>query len=75
MSRSSLLYRRHRFPGEIISHRVWLFYRFSLSYRDIEELMDQRGVRVTYETIRQWCLKFGQMIGRRTASPSASTRR
>ena len=74
MSRSSPLYRRHRFPGEIISHRVWLFYRFSLSYRDIEELMDQRGVRVTYETIRQWCLKFGQMIGRRTASPSAHSR-
>ena len=62
MSRSSSLYRRHRFPGEIISHCVWLYYRFSLSYRDIEELMAQRGVRVTYETIRQWCLKFGQTI-------------
>ncbi len=62
MSRSSSLYRRHRFPGEIISRCVWLYYRFSLSYRDVEELMAQRGVRVTYETIRQWCLKFGQTI-------------
>ena len=62
MSRSSSLYRRHRFPGEIISYCIWLYYRFSLSYRDIEELMAQRGVRVSYETIRQWCLKFGQTI-------------
>lgn len=62
MSRSSSLYRRHRFPGEIISYCVWLYYRFSLSYRDIEELMAQRGVRVSYETIRQWCLKFGQTM-------------
>jgi putative transposase len=62
VSRSSSLYRRHRFPGEIISHCVWLYYRFPLSYRDIEELMAQRGVRVSYESIRQWCLKFGQTI-------------
>ena len=62
MSRSSHLYRRHRFPGEIISHCVWLYYRSPLSYRDIEEMMAQRGVRVSYETIRQWCLKFGQTI-------------
>lgn len=62
MTRRSSLYHRHRFPGEIISHCIWLYYRFSLSYRDIEELMAQRGVRVTYETIRQWCLKFGQTI-------------
>ena len=62
MNRSSSPYRRHRFPGEIISYGVWLYYRFSLSYRDIEELMTQRGVRVSYESIRQWCLKFGQTI-------------
>jgi putative transposase len=62
MSRSSSLYRRHHFPGEIISRCVWLYCRFSLSYRDIEEMMAQRGVRVSYETIRQWCLKFGQTI-------------
>jgi len=54
------LYRRHRFPAEIISHCMWLYFRFCLSYRDIEELMLVRGVCVTYEAIRQWCQKFGQ---------------
>lgn len=49
-----------RFPQEIIAHAVWLYFRFSLSYRDVEELLAARGVVVTYETIRQWCLKFGQ---------------
>jgi putative transposase len=49
-----------RFPPEIISHAVWLYFRFSLSFYDIEELLAQRGIAVTYETIRQWCLKFGQ---------------
>jgi putative transposase len=53
-------YKGFRFPSEIISHAVWLYFRFSLSYRDVEELMAQRGIVVTYETIRQWCLKFGQ---------------
>jgi len=54
------LYRRHRFPSEIISHSVWLYFRFALSYRDVEEIMAVRGVVVTYEAIREWCLKFGQ---------------
>ena len=54
------LYRRHRFPAEIISHAVWLYFRFALSFRDVEEIMAMRGVRLTYETIREWCLKFGQ---------------
>ena len=58
-----ILYRRHRFPAEIISHCVWLYFRFCLSYRDIEELMLLRGVCVTYEAIRQWCQKFGQTFG------------
>ena len=53
-------YKRHRFPTEIISHTVWLYNRFSLSYRDVEELLAERGIIVTYETIRQWCQKFGQ---------------
>src|SRR5712692_5454040 len=60
MTTPDTLYRRHRFPGEIISHCVWLYFRFCLSYRDIEELMLVRGVFVTYEAIRQWCQKFGQ---------------
>jgi putative transposase len=54
------LYKRHRFPAEIISHSVWLYYRFSLSYRDVEELMAERGVTLTYEAVRYWCRKFGQ---------------
>ena len=53
-------YNGYRFPPEIISHAVWLYFRFSLSFRDVEELLAQRGIVVTYETVRQWCLKFGQ---------------
>jgi putative transposase len=53
-------YKRHRFPAEIISHSVWLYYRFSLSYRDVEELMAERGVTLSHEAVRYWCRKFGQ---------------
>jgi putative transposase len=59
MHQPSALYKRHRFPGEIISHAVWLSYRFLLSYRDVEELLAERGIAVSYETIRRWCRKFG----------------
>jgi putative transposase len=54
------LYKGYRFPSVIISHCVWLYFRFSLSFRDSEELMAERGIILTSETIRQWCLKFGQ---------------
>src|SRR5919199_3402245 len=53
-------YKNHRFPGEIISHGVWLYYRFTLSYRDVEELLFERGITVSHEAIRQWCRKCGQ---------------
>jgi len=53
-------YKNHRFPAEIIRHGVWLYYRFCLSSRDVEELLLTRGVVVTYEAIRKWCHKFGQ---------------
>jgi hypothetical protein len=56
----SSLYKGHRYPVEIISHGVWLYHRFPLSLREIEELMLARGVLVTYETVRAWCRKFGQ---------------
>lgn len=56
----SRLYRGFRFPSEIISHIVWLYFRFALSFRDVEELMASRGIFVSYETIRQWTLRFGQ---------------
>ncbi len=52
-------YQRHRFPSEIISHALWLYHRFSLSFREVEEVLAKRGITVTYETIRQWCQKFG----------------
>jgi putative transposase len=54
------LYKRHRFPAEIISHCVWLYFRFSLSYRDVEEMMLERGVLLSHEAVRYWCRKFGQ---------------
>ena len=58
-------YRGYRFPADIISHAVWLYYRFGLSFRDVEDLLAQRGVTVTYEAIRQWCRKFGLDYARR----------
>lgn len=60
MNTSTPAYKNHRFPPEIISHAVWLYFRFSLSYRDVEEFLSERGIVVTYEAIRKWCRKFGQ---------------
>ena len=48
-------YKNHRFPGEIISHGVWLYYRFPLSYRDVQELLFECGITVSHEAVRQWC--------------------
>ena len=58
-------YHGHRFPPEIISHAVWLYYRFCLSLRDVEDLLAERGVIVSYETIRQWSRKFGAEYARK----------
>ena len=55
-------YKRHRFPPQIIAHVVWLYVRFNLSLREVEELMLARGVDVSYETIRRWSVKFGPLI-------------
>src|SRR6202040_1336403 len=60
-----LSYRRHRFPPVVIQHAVWLYLRFTLSYRDIEELLAERGLDISYESVRSWVLKFGPMIARR----------
>jgi transposase-like protein len=57
-------YARHRFPPEIIRHVVWLYLRFTLSYRDVEELLAERGIEVSYETARRWVVKFGPMFAR-----------
>jgi hypothetical protein len=53
------LYRRHRFPAEIIGHAVWLYFRFKVSHRDVEELLAERGIQVSYEASRLWCRQFG----------------
>jgi putative transposase len=58
-------YKRHRFPSDIISYAVWLYYRFNLSHRDIEDLLAQRGMTVSREAIRLWCIKFGAIYTRR----------
>jgi putative transposase len=55
----SNIYKRYRFPSVIIQHAVWLYYRFNLSHRDIEDLLAERGINVTYEAIRLWCNRFG----------------
>jgi transposase-like protein len=57
-------YHRYRFSPLIISHAVWLYHRFCLSFRDAENLLAQRGITVSYETIRQWCLTFGPEYAR-----------
>jgi len=58
-------YKCHRFPPDIISYAVWLYYRFNLSHRDIEDLLAQRGITVSREAIRLWCIKFGAIYTRR----------
>ena len=59
MKNKKPLYHGYRYPKEIISHAVWLYHRFCLSLRDVEELLAERGINVTYESIRQWCNHFG----------------
>jgi putative transposase len=56
---------RHRFPADIISHAVWLYHVFSLSFRDVELLLAERGMSVSYETVRRWCKKFGHTFASR----------
>jgi len=68
-------YARHQYPPAVIQHSVWLYLRFTLSYRDVEELLAQRGLDVSYETIRRWVLKFGlafaRQLRRRRPRPSS----
>ena len=54
----NISFRRHRFPASIIQHSVWLYFRFPLSYRNVEDLLADRGICVSYETVRRWALKF-----------------
>ena len=65
MNRSESLYKRHRFPPEIIQHAVWLYYGFNLNSRDIEDLLAERGIAVSYESMRLLCIKFGSKYAKR----------
>ena len=60
----TISFARHQFPPEIIRHAVWLYVRFTLSYRDVEDLLAERGLDVSYETVRRWVLKFGPLFAR-----------
>ena len=60
----TISFARHQFPPAIIRHAVWLYMRFTLSYRDVEDLLAQRGLDVSYETVRRWVLKFGPLFAR-----------
>ena len=64
MTNDTPSYRRYRFPAEIISQAVWLYHRFCVSFRDVEDLLAQRGITVSYEAIRLWCIKFGPEYAR-----------
>jgi putative transposase len=65
MNQSKNPYKRYRFPPEIIQYAVWLYYRFNLSHRDVEDLLAKRGIVVSYESIRLWSNKFGPRYARR----------
>ena len=60
----TISFARHQFPPAIIRHAVWLYLRFTLSYRDVEDLLAERGLDVSYETVRRWVLKFGPLFAR-----------
>ena len=68
-----LSYRRHRFPPPIIQHAIWIYLRFTLSYRDVEELLAERGLEVSYETVRRWVLKFGATVAQRDGARARVT--
>ena len=65
MNNRNQLYHGYRFPPEIISHTVWLYHRFCLSFRDVEDLLAERGIAVSYGSIRQWCNRFGPEYARK----------
>ena len=58
----TIFFTRHRFPPDVIRHAVWLYARFTLSFRDVEDLLAERGLDISYETVRRWFLKFGVQL-------------
>jgi putative transposase len=71
---TTVSYKRHRFPPEIIAHAVWLYFRFPLSLRLVEEMLLERGILVSYETVRRWALKFRPSYARRLRRKTPSRR-
>ena len=69
----TISFARHQFPPAIIRHAVWLYVRFTLSYRDVEDLLAERGLDVSYETVRRWVLKFGPLFAREIAPSTLTT--
>ena len=65
MKQSANLYKRYRFPAAIIQHAAWLYHRFNLSHRDIEDLLAGLGIELSYESVRLWCNKFGPLFSKR----------
>ena len=65
----TISFKRHRFPPEIIGRAVWLYARFALSYRDVEDLLAERGLDISYESVRRWLLKLGAPIARNLCAP------
>ena len=61
---TTISFARHQFPSDVIRHAVWLYFRFTLSFRDVEDLLAERGLDVSYETVRRWVLKFGPLFAR-----------
>jgi putative transposase len=75
--RMTIAFARHQFPPTIIRHAVWRYVRFTLSYRDVEDLLAERGLEVSYETVRRWAMKFGPLFSRelRHRRPRPTARR
>jgi putative transposase len=74
MTSPSVSYKRHRFPPASIAHAVWVYFRFPLSLRLVEEMLHERGIVVSYETVRRWAMKFGRDYARRLKRKRASRR-
>ena len=74
MTLSSVSYKRHRFPPAIIAHAVWIYFRFPLSLRLVEKMLLERGIVVSYETVRRWAIKFGRAYARRLRRKRPSLR-
>ena len=67
----SISYKRHRFPADVIRQAVWLYFRFTMSFRDVEDLLAEQGIEVSYETIRCWAIKFGPAFTRELSDECA----